>query len=166
MRSWPGPRMWGLANQEPTKGAAARRATRRLPLGEPPLVVTTHAITSFTISHPGPAGVQPRTGAGSSPSYHDRTTRKSARWCAPGRHPYYSNPRVPINRLPPQLRRFFEGRSRGRPSGRGGVEGLDLGEDLAAPRGDPFESRVARAEAVDDRPVVPEHIGAAGVEDR
>jgi hypothetical protein len=31
-----------------TKDAAARRATRRLPLGEPPLVVTTHAITSYT----------------------------------------------------------------------------------------------------------------------
>ena len=53
----------------------ARRATRRLPLGEPPLVVTTHAITSFSISHLGPAGVQPRAEASSSPSYHVRTTR-------------------------------------------------------------------------------------------
>ena len=57
--------------------AAARRATRRLPLGEPPLVVTTHAITSLRQSHPGSVGVQPRTEAGSSPSYHDRTTRVS-----------------------------------------------------------------------------------------
>jgi hypothetical protein len=32
-----------------TQDAAARRATRRLPLGEPPLVVTTHAITSYSI---------------------------------------------------------------------------------------------------------------------
>src|SRR5438270_12859696 len=53
----------------------ARRATRRLPLGEPPLVVTTHVITSFTLSLPGPAGVQPRAEAGSSPSYHARTPR-------------------------------------------------------------------------------------------
>ena len=37
------------------KNAAARRATRRLPLGEPPLVITTHAITSFRSSHPDPA---------------------------------------------------------------------------------------------------------------
>src|SRR5271166_2321479 len=36
------------------KDAAARRATRRLPLGEPPLVITTHAITSFRSSHPDP----------------------------------------------------------------------------------------------------------------
>ncbi len=36
------------------KHAAARRATRRLPLGEPPLVITTHAITSFRSSHPDP----------------------------------------------------------------------------------------------------------------
>ena len=50
------------------KHAAARRATRRLPLGEPLLVITTHAITSFRSSLPGPARDQPRAGAGSSPS--------------------------------------------------------------------------------------------------
>lgn len=50
--------------------AAARRATRRLPLGEPPLVITTHSITSFTLRHPGLAGVQPRSRAGFSPSHH------------------------------------------------------------------------------------------------
>ena len=60
------------------KNAAARRATRRLPLGEPPLVITTHAITSFRSSLPEPAGDQPRAGAGSSPSCHGSTTRKSA----------------------------------------------------------------------------------------
>ena len=59
------------------KNAAARRATRRLPLGEPPLVITTHAITSFRSSHPDPAGVQPRAVSGSSPSCHGSTTRKS-----------------------------------------------------------------------------------------
>src|SRR5271166_4199273 len=59
------------------KNAAARRATRRLPLGEPLLVITTHAITSFRSSHPGSAGVQPRAVAGSSPSCHGSTTRKS-----------------------------------------------------------------------------------------
>ena len=46
------------------KSAAARRATRRLPLGEPPLVITTHAITSFRYRLPGPAGDQPRAGNG------------------------------------------------------------------------------------------------------
>src|SRR3954453_14612686 len=56
-----------------------RGAPRRLPLGEPPLVVTTHAITSFTLSHPGPAGVQPRTGAGFIPSYHVAYDPKSVR---------------------------------------------------------------------------------------
>ena len=61
------------------KNAAARRATRRLPLGEPPLVITTHAITSFRSSLPGPAGDQPRAESGSSPSCHGSTTRKSAR---------------------------------------------------------------------------------------
>jgi hypothetical protein len=59
------------------KIAAARRATRRLPLGEPPLVITTHAITSFRSSHPDSAGVQPRAVSGSSPSCHGSTTRKS-----------------------------------------------------------------------------------------
>ena len=59
------------------RDAAARRATRRLPLGEPPLVITTHAITSFRSSHPDPAGVQPRAVSGSSPSCHGSTTRKS-----------------------------------------------------------------------------------------
>src|SRR5271166_1797128 len=59
------------------KYAAARQATRRLPLGEPPLVITTHAITSFRSSHPDPAGVQPRAISGSSPSCHGSTTRKS-----------------------------------------------------------------------------------------
>ncbi len=59
------------------KNAAARRATRRLPLGEPPLVITTHAITSFRSSHPDPAGVQPRAVSGPSPSCHGSTTRKS-----------------------------------------------------------------------------------------
>src|SRR5271165_4595321 len=59
------------------KNAAARRATRRLPLGEPPLVITTHAITSFRSSHPDPAGVQPRAVSGPSPLCHGSTTRKS-----------------------------------------------------------------------------------------
>ena len=59
------------------RDAAARRATRRLPLGEPPLVITTHAITSFRSSHPEPPGVQPRAVSGSSPSCHGSTTRKS-----------------------------------------------------------------------------------------
>ena len=59
------------------KNAAARRATRRLPLGEPLLVITTHAITSFRSSHPDPTGVQPRAVSGSSPSCHGSTTRKS-----------------------------------------------------------------------------------------
>jgi hypothetical protein len=59
------------------KHAAARRATRRLPLGEPPLVITTHAITSFRSSLPELAGDQPRAGSGSSPSCHGSTTRKS-----------------------------------------------------------------------------------------
>jgi len=59
------------------KNAAARQATRRLPSGEPPLVITTHAITSFRSSHPDPAGVQPRAVSGSSPSCHGSTTRKS-----------------------------------------------------------------------------------------
>jgi hypothetical protein len=60
------------------KHAAARRATRRLPLGEPPLVITTHAITSFRSSLPAPTGDQPRARAGSSPSCHGNTTRKPA----------------------------------------------------------------------------------------
>ena len=59
----------------------ARRATRRLPLGEPPLVITTHAITSFRSSLPEPARDQPRAGSGSSPSCHGSTTRKSAEGC-------------------------------------------------------------------------------------
>ena len=59
----------------------ARRATRRLPLGEPPLVITTHAITSFRSSLPEPAGDQPRAGSGSSPSCHGSTTRKSVEGC-------------------------------------------------------------------------------------
>lgn len=36
------------------QSAAARRATRRPPLGKPPLVMTTHAITSFRSSLPKP----------------------------------------------------------------------------------------------------------------
>ena len=48
----------------------ARRATRQPPLGEPPLVLTTHSITSFTLRHPGLAGVQPRARAGSSRTHH------------------------------------------------------------------------------------------------
>ena len=59
------------------KNAAARQATRRLLSGEPPLVITTHAITSFRSSHPDPAGVQPRAVSGCSPSCHGSTTRKS-----------------------------------------------------------------------------------------
>ena len=39
------------ANKKP-ENAAARRATRQPPLGEPPLVVTTHAVTSFTTRFP------------------------------------------------------------------------------------------------------------------
>ena len=58
------------------KHAAARRATRRRPLGEPLLVITTHAITSFRSSLPGLAGDQPRASAGSSPSRR-HATRKS-----------------------------------------------------------------------------------------
>src|SRR5580704_423057 len=67
------------------RDAAARRATRRLPLGEPPLVITTHAITSFRSSLPDPAGDQPRAGPGSSPSCHGSTTRKSADGCVMSR---------------------------------------------------------------------------------
>jgi hypothetical protein len=63
------------------KSAAAGRATRRLPLGKPPLVITTHAITSFRSSLPEPTGDQPRAGSGSSPSRHGSTTRKSVRRC-------------------------------------------------------------------------------------
>ena len=74
------------------KDAAARRATRRLPLGEPPLVVTTHAITSFVLRHPGPAGVQPRARAGSSPSYHVAYDPSRSGVCvAQIRHHYYSD---------------------------------------------------------------------------
>jgi hypothetical protein len=55
----PGPSRLGPDLVDPNrkvmvKHAAARRATRRLPLGEPPLVITTHAITSFRSSHPDP----------------------------------------------------------------------------------------------------------------
>jgi hypothetical protein len=69
----------------------ARRATRRLLLGEPPLVITTHAITSFRSSLPEPAGDQPRAGSGSSPSCHGSTTRKSVRRCVSclDRHRYF-----------------------------------------------------------------------------
>jgi hypothetical protein len=51
VRTWsiPTVKLW-------SKDAAARRATRRLPLGEPPLVVTTHAITSFTTRFPRSRG--------------------------------------------------------------------------------------------------------------
>ena len=72
-RTWsiPTVRLW-------SRDAAARRATRRLPLGEPPLVITTHAITSFRSSHPELARDQPRASSGSSPSCHVRTTRKPA----------------------------------------------------------------------------------------
>ena len=41
----PGPAIFS----DQAEDAAARRATRRLPLGEPPLVVTNHAITSYSI---------------------------------------------------------------------------------------------------------------------
>ena len=77
------------------KSAAAGRATRRLPLGEPPLVITTHAITSFRSSLPEPAGDQPRAGSGSSPSRHGSTTRKSVRRCVEclDRHRYFIHPR-------------------------------------------------------------------------
>jgi hypothetical protein len=73
------------------KSAAAGRATRRLPLGEPPLVLTTHAITSFRSSLPEPTGDQPRVGSGSSPSRHGSTTRKSVRRCVSclDRHRYF-----------------------------------------------------------------------------
>jgi len=72
------------------ESAAARRATRRLPLGEPPLVITTHAITSFRSSLPGPAGDQPRARAGSSPSRHGSAIRKSAdRVCSFDRQDYF-----------------------------------------------------------------------------
>lgn len=92
-RTWPG--------EQSKKGAAARRATRRLPLGEPPLVLSTHSITSFTISLLGSAGVQPRAEASFSPSYHARTTRKSTRLCDPGRHLHYINESVGINSFNP-----------------------------------------------------------------
>ena len=46
---------WPILDREAmVKSAAARRATRRLPLGEPPLVITTHAITSFREDPPVP----------------------------------------------------------------------------------------------------------------
>ena len=78
------------------KNAAARRATRRLPLGEPPLVITTHAITSFRSSHPDPAGVQPRAVSGSSPSCHGSTTRKSTeRVFGSERHIEFSHQAIP-----------------------------------------------------------------------
>ena len=78
------------------KHAAARRATRRLPLGEPPLVITTHAITSFRSSHPDSAGVQPRAVSGSSPSCHGSTTRKSTeRVFSSERHPQSSLQSIP-----------------------------------------------------------------------
>ena len=68
-----------------SRDAAARRATRRLPLGEPPLVITTHAITSFRSSHPELTRDQPRARSGSSPSCHVRTTRKPAVCCTKSR---------------------------------------------------------------------------------
>ncbi len=83
-RSRPGPmtdpaQTWSILTVRLwSRSAAARRATRRLPLGEPPLVITTHAITSFRSSLPDPAGDQPRARSGSSPSRHGSTTRKSA----------------------------------------------------------------------------------------
>src|SRR5262249_35410873 len=44
----PGPKGIGPGHIcDQSQNAAARRATRRLPLGEPPLVITTHAITSL-----------------------------------------------------------------------------------------------------------------------
>src|SRR5262249_46967565 len=88
-RSRPGPKRSAPNLVDPNrkvmiKHAAARRATRRLPLGEPPLVITTHAITSFRSSLPEPAGDQPRAGSGSSPSRR-RATRKSADVCVMSR---------------------------------------------------------------------------------
>src|SRR4029077_15534426 len=74
-----GPKTWSIPTVRFwSRSAAARRATRRLPLGEPPLVITTHAITSFRSSHPELARDQPRARTGSSPSCHGRTTRKPA----------------------------------------------------------------------------------------
>ena len=84
------------------KNAAARRATRRLPLGEPPLVITTHAITPFRSSHPDPAGVQPRAVSGSSPSCHGSTTRKSTeRVRGSERHFQFSCHATPDQRVSP-----------------------------------------------------------------
>ena len=84
------------------KNAAARRATRRLPLGEPPLVITTHAITPFRSSHPDPAGVQPRAVTGSSPSCHGSTTRKSTeRVRGSERHFQFSCHATPDQRVSP-----------------------------------------------------------------
>ena len=68
-------------NPRPDQVREDLAAARRLPLGEPPLVITTHAITSFRSSLPGPAGDQPRAGAGSSPSRHGHATRKSVDTC-------------------------------------------------------------------------------------
>jgi hypothetical protein len=69
----------------------ARRATRQSPLGEPPLVITTHVITSFMPRHPGSAGVQPRAEAGSSPSRHDsRDPNRPGGCAAQGRQRNYS----------------------------------------------------------------------------
>jgi len=54
-------------------------------LGKPPLVLTTHVITSFRKSHPGLEGVQPRARAGFGQSCHVLHDPQSARLRLP--HP-------------------------------------------------------------------------------
>src|SRR5947209_6552093 len=79
--------------------AAARRATRRRPLGEPPLVVTTHAITSFAKDPPVPR----ESSLGRERALARRTTLRATRAdqaCVPsGRQRHYTNPRAPVKHL-------------------------------------------------------------------
>ena len=102
--------------------AAARRATRRLPLGEPPLVVTTHAITSFSIrTFPVPR---------ESSLERERALSRRATSHDPSRPACESRPTVitiapaaaPINPSPRRLFRIFP------------AEGRDLGQQGPATR--------------------------------
>ncbi len=141
----PGPRIFS----DPAEDAAARRATRRLPLGEPPLVITTHSITSYTIGPSRPCGspASSKTGPGLAvPRSHGPRRSEVSR----DRQPQYRGASGQFNPRPREIR-FSAGRAFGPPR--------------AAPRhrrraGQP---RVAALASADHRPVIPEDLFAAGV---
>ena len=90
-------------------------------------------------------GVQPRTEAGFSPSYHARTTQVSQACVRPSQHPNYNNSVVPINRPPGKSSSIFfhrqghgridprEARRRERPPGGGGRPGDTERRNQASP---------------------------------